>query len=218
MVALTAILLARVLLEAGLVTSYDDIFTLKRGDLLALPRFAEKSVDNLLAAIENAKKVTLARLIIGLSIPQVGEETAHDLAQHFNSGAVHVQQWRQMDDEAIIEELVAIRGIGRWTAEMFLIFHLMRPNVMPLDDVGLRGGRWTYTGDRTTVFHLHGVLADQYAHCADVLLPELLRAKENVVGLVTQPDRVWFYKLMGEPKLVESQKDAFVKFVQSAKY
>ena len=45
-------------------------------------------------------------------------------------------QWTQMDDDAIIDELVAIRGIGRWTAEMFLIFHLMRPNVMPLDDVG----------------------------------------------------------------------------------
>jgi DNA-3-methyladenine glycosylase II len=49
-------------------------------------------------------------------------------------------QWAQMDDEAIIEELVAIRGIGRWTAEMFLIFHLMRPNVLPLDDVGLIKG------------------------------------------------------------------------------
>jgi DNA-3-methyladenine glycosylase II len=63
-----------------------------------------------------------------------------DLAQHFNAGAVHVPQWRQMDDEAIIEELVAIRGIGRWTAEMFLIFHLMRPNVLPLDDLGLLKG------------------------------------------------------------------------------
>ena len=63
-----------------------------------------------------------------------------DLAAHFESGAVHVGQWQQMDDEAIIDELVAIRGIGRWTAEMFLIFHLMRPNVMPLDDVGLING------------------------------------------------------------------------------
>jgi DNA-3-methyladenine glycosylase II len=45
-----------------------------------------------------------------------------------------------MDDEAIIEELVAIRGIGRWTAEMFLIFHLLRPNVLPLDDPGLIRG------------------------------------------------------------------------------
>jgi len=63
-----------------------------------------------------------------------------DLARHFASGAVHVQQWQQMDDEAIIAELVAIRGIGRWTAEMFLIFHLLRPNVMPLDDLGLIKG------------------------------------------------------------------------------
>jgi DNA-3-methyladenine glycosylase II len=63
-----------------------------------------------------------------------------DLARHFESGMVHVKQWQQMDDEAIIEELVAIRGIGRWTAEMFLIFHLLRPNVLPLDDVGLMKG------------------------------------------------------------------------------
>jgi DNA-3-methyladenine glycosylase II len=74
----------------------------------------------------------------GLSLRKA--EYLLDLAQHFNSGAVHVPQWRQMDDEAIIEELVAIRGIGRWTAEMFLIFHLMRPNVLPLDDLGLLKG------------------------------------------------------------------------------
>ena len=55
---------------------------------------------------------------------------------HFDAGRVHVQDWQAMDDEAIIAELVAIRGIGRWTAEMFLIFYLMRPNVLPLDDVG----------------------------------------------------------------------------------
>ena len=63
-----------------------------------------------------------------------------DLATHFASGAVHVRLWQEMDDEAIIDELVAIRGIGRWTAEMFLIFHLMRPNVLPLDDLGLLKG------------------------------------------------------------------------------
>ena len=67
-------------------------------------------------------------------------EYLRDLATHFDSGLVHVRQWQQMEDEAIIEELVAIRGIGRWTAEMFLIFHLMRPNVMPLDDLGLIKG------------------------------------------------------------------------------
>ena len=75
---------------------------------------------------------------VGLSTRKV--EYLGDLARHFSDGAVHVGQWHGMDDEAIIEELVAIRGIGRWTAEMFLIFHLMRPNVMPLDDVGLIKG------------------------------------------------------------------------------
>ena len=74
----------------------------------------------------------------GLSARKV--EYLVDLAVHFDAGAVHVGAWESMDDEAIIAELVAIRGIGRWTAEMFLIFHLLRPNVLPLDDVGLING------------------------------------------------------------------------------
>ena len=63
-----------------------------------------------------------------------------DLATYFHEGRVHVKQWGEMTDEAIITELIAIRGIGRWTAEMFLMFHLMRPDVLPLDDVGLLNG------------------------------------------------------------------------------
>ena len=74
----------------------------------------------------------------GLSARKI--EYLVDLALHFDSGAVHVKAWESMDDEAIIAELVAIRGIGRWTAEMFLIFHLMRPDVLPLDDIGLING------------------------------------------------------------------------------
>jgi DNA-3-methyladenine glycosylase II len=75
---------------------------------------------------------------VGLSARKA--EYLRDLARHFDDGVVHVALWQQMDDEAIIDELVAIRGIGRWTAEMFLIFHLMRPNVLPLDDLGLLKG------------------------------------------------------------------------------
>ncbi len=63
-----------------------------------------------------------------------------DLALHFDNGKLHVKDWESMDDEAIIAELVDIRGIGRWTAEMFLIFYLQRPNVLPLDDPGLITG------------------------------------------------------------------------------
>jgi DNA-3-methyladenine glycosylase II len=74
----------------------------------------------------------------GLSARKI--EYLVDLALHFDSGAMHVNGWSAMDDEAIIAELVAIRGIGRWTAEMFLIFHMLRPNVLPLDDIGLING------------------------------------------------------------------------------
>ncbi|MFC5606794.1 DNA-3-methyladenine glycosylase family protein [Variovorax soli] len=74
----------------------------------------------------------------GLSARKV--EYLVDLALHFDNGTVHVDSWKDMEDEQIIAELVAIRGIGRWTAEMFLMFHLMRPNVLPLDDIGLING------------------------------------------------------------------------------
>ncbi|MEY2664865.1 MAG: hypothetical protein RIT04_673 [Candidatus Parcubacteria bacterium] len=93
-----------VLLEKGLIGSFDDIFTLKRGDLLSLPRFAEKSVDNLLASIEAARSVSLARVLAALSIPQVGEETAFDLAKHFGS--------IERIAAASFEEVEKIYGVG----------------------------------------------------------------------------------------------------------
>ena len=63
-----------------------------------------------------------------------------DLADHFNNNLVQVNKWTEMPDEDVIAELTQIRGIGRWTAEMFLIFNLLRPNVLPLDDLGLLKG------------------------------------------------------------------------------
>jgi DNA-3-methyladenine glycosylase II len=63
-----------------------------------------------------------------------------DLAEHFKAKRLHVDKWTEMDDEDVIAELVQIRGIGRWTAEMFLIFNLRRPNILPLDDMGLLKG------------------------------------------------------------------------------
>jgi 3-methyladenine DNA glycosylase/8-oxoguanine DNA glycosylase len=60
-----------------------------------------------------------------------------DLALHFQERRVHPAKWAHMDDEAVIGELTSIRGIGRWTAEMFLIFNLRRPDILPLDDPGL---------------------------------------------------------------------------------
>ena len=63
-----------------------------------------------------------------------------DLAQHFVDGKIHARNWPQMSDEEIIAELTDVRGIGRWTAEMFLMFNLLRPDVFPLDDLGLQKG------------------------------------------------------------------------------
>jgi DNA-3-methyladenine glycosylase II len=67
-------------------------------------------------------------------------EYVMDLAEHFKAKRVHVDKWAEMDDEEVISELIQIRGIGRWTAEMFLIFNLLRPNILPLDDLGLLRG------------------------------------------------------------------------------
>lgn len=102
------------LIDNGLVTSFEDIFTLKKGDLVSLPRFAEKSVDNLLSSIENAKKITLSRFISSLSINQVGEETAFDIANHFGS--------IEKISEATKQEIESIYGVGPVVAESIYLW------------------------------------------------------------------------------------------------
>jgi DNA-3-methyladenine glycosylase II len=61
-----------------------------------------------------------------------------DLARHFVEKKFSPEQWRHMSDDELIAELVQVHGIGRWTAEMFLIFHMLRPDVLPLGDIGLQ--------------------------------------------------------------------------------
>ncbi len=102
----------------------------------------------------------------GLSARKI--EYLVDLALHFDSGAVHVNAWQQMTDDEIIAELVGIRGIGRWTAEMFLIFHLMRPNVLPLDDIGLLNGisRNYFSGDPVSRSDAREVAAAWVPYCS----------------------------------------------------
>ncbi len=75
-------------------------------------------------------------LACGLSRRKV--EYVRDLAAQFGSGRLDPSRWKAMDDEEVIEALTRVRGIGRWTAEMFLIFNLLRPDVLPVDDLGLR--------------------------------------------------------------------------------
>ena len=105
------------LLKTGLISSFNDVFSLKKGDLLALPRFAEKSVDNLLAAIEKAREVTLARFLASLSIPQVGEETAYDVARHFESASSNSRNALTIITRSLKEDLKSIYGVGPVVAQ-----------------------------------------------------------------------------------------------------
>jgi DNA-3-methyladenine glycosylase II len=94
---------------------------------------------------ECAGKVN-AKNVVGLAPEAIracgfsGSKVAYvkDLAERFHTGTLKPRRWPKMDDEAIIEELVEVKGIGRWSVEMFLIFHMMRPNVLPVGDLGLQ--------------------------------------------------------------------------------
>lgn len=92
------------LADEGLISDPADLFTLKEGDLVPLERFAEKSAQNLVKAIQSKKKVTLSRFIYALGIRNVGEETAQDLAENFGS--------LKKLQEASLEELEKIPDIG----------------------------------------------------------------------------------------------------------
>ncbi|MBI2046285.1 MAG: NAD-dependent DNA ligase LigA [Parcubacteria group bacterium] len=92
------------LLENNLITAYDDIFTLEEGDLIGLPGFAEKAAKNLVGAIATRKKIPLSRFIVALSIGQVGEETAIDLAEAFGT--------LEKIEKSTSEELEKVDGVG----------------------------------------------------------------------------------------------------------
>jgi DNA-3-methyladenine glycosylase II len=86
------------------------------------------------AAVRRVRMPTLRRS--GLS----GQKAAYlkDLASKFLDGTLDATRWHALDDETLIAELTRVKGIGRWTAEMFLMFHLVRPDVLPLADLGLQ--------------------------------------------------------------------------------
>ncbi|MEA1929900.1 MAG: NAD-dependent DNA ligase LigA [Patescibacteria group bacterium] len=114
-------------LQHNLLSSYADIFSLKRGDLTSLPRLGEKSVDNLLAAIETSRSITLPRFITSLSIDQVGEETAEDLADHFGT----LNKLRS----AKLEVLEQIEGVGPIVACSVYDWFKKKENIKSLDDL-----------------------------------------------------------------------------------
>ncbi|KPK07518.1 MAG: DNA-3-methyladenine glycosylase [Betaproteobacteria bacterium SG8_39] len=138
---------------AAIMRAHAGVFLVRRGEpFMTLARAIVGQQISVRAAqsvwdrfLQRAPDVTPAQVLAlehaalracGLSARKA--EYIADLAQHFADGTLHVQHWPEMDDEAVIAALVQVRGIGRWTAEMFLIFNLLRPDVLPLDDLGLQ--------------------------------------------------------------------------------
>jgi len=114
-----------VLLEENLILTFDDLFSLEKGDLLVLPRFAEKSVDNLLESINKARNIELARFLTALGIDQVGEETAIDLANFFGS----FEKFKK----AYLEELDGIEGVGEVVAQSIVNWFKNEEHLRMLD-------------------------------------------------------------------------------------
>ncbi|MHB1118016.1 MAG: NAD-dependent DNA ligase LigA [Minisyncoccota bacterium] len=97
------------LLDAELIGNFDDLFTITVGDVLTLPRFAQKSAENLIAAIKKARTITLGKFLTALSIEHVGEETAHDIADAFGS----IEKVRT----ASFEDFNNVYGVGEVVAQ-----------------------------------------------------------------------------------------------------
>ena len=121
----------------------EPFFTLARsivGQQISV-KAAQSIWDRIAAAAPGMRSADLLALdgvaLRGCGLSQRKAEYLLDLAARSENGSLHERSWSEMSDEAIIAELVQVRGIGRWTAEMFLIFNLLRPNVLPLDDLGL---------------------------------------------------------------------------------
>ena len=78
--------------------------------------------------VEKLRSVGLSRMKVSF---------IRDLAQRIQDGSIHLDRLETMGDEEVIEELTQVKGIGRWTAEMFLMFRLQRPDVLPVGDLGI---------------------------------------------------------------------------------
>ncbi len=170
------------LLEEGLVQHYDELFTLTPGDVLPLEGFAEVSAKKLIESIERARTVELPRLLVGLSIPQVGEETAFLLAEKF----------RDVDSlaRASAGELQRIEGVGPIVAKAIidwfgakrhreLVERLKKVLVIKADPRQARGGNLKLSGK---TFVLTGTLASM---SRDEAKEKLRRLGADVSGSVS---------------------------------
>nr|MBX2823278.1 NAD-dependent DNA ligase LigA [Gammaproteobacteria bacterium] len=126
--------LVELLHDEGLVESLEDLFTLDRAALEALPRMGEKSVSNLLAAIDKSKQTTLARFLFAIGIREVGETSSQQLADHFGD----LDTLRQ----AGFDELVAVEDVGPVVANNIVAFFQDERRMSMLDGLIAAGVTW----------------------------------------------------------------------------
>ncbi len=164
---------------AGIIRSHPGIALQRRGEpFFTLARAivgqqisvkAAQSVwDRLAAAAPGMQPPNILSLepsqLRGCGLSGRKAEYIRDLAGKFVDGKLHRALWHEMTDQEVIAELVQVRGIGRWTAEMFLIFSLLRPDVLPMDDLGVqRAIRRHYFGGRLAGIKRMGKLAEAWA-------------------------------------------------------
>lgn len=130
--------------SASLVSRGDPFVTLARS--IVGQQISVKAADSVWSRVIAAMPVMSPASVLATSTDSLRAcglsarkaEYLGDLARHFSSGEIHLERWSSMSDAEIIGELTAVRGIGVWTAEMFLIFNQLRPDVFPLDDIGLQ--------------------------------------------------------------------------------
>ncbi len=138
---------------AGFVERYSGASLVSRGDPFATlvrsivgQQISVKAADSVWSRLSAALPEMVPAAILastsetlrGCGLSARKAEYVGDLARHFSLGQIHLDRWAAMSDAEIIAELTAVRGIGVWTAEMFLIFNQLRPDVFPLDDIGLQ--------------------------------------------------------------------------------
>ena len=152
---------------ASVIARHPRIHLVSRGDGFATlarsivgQQISVKAADSVWARVKERCPEMTPREMLGrrrsslraCGLSERKAEYLRDLARHFAEGRIDIAQLASQPDEAVIACLTDIRGIGRWTAEMFLIFNLLRPDVLPLDDLGLLKaiGRLYFDGESTT--------------------------------------------------------------------
>lgn len=131
--------------KGAILRSHGDAFTTLARSIVSQQISVKAAESVWRKIIANVPKITPQtvynlenNVLISCGLSQRKTDYLQDLSLHFLNNDLNETIWYEMDDEALILELTRVKGVGRWTAEMFLIFHMLRPNILPTNDLGLK--------------------------------------------------------------------------------